>query len=324
MIDHTFILFTYNLEKCVVQALESIKYQIETYGKDYAVQLIISDDASSDTTTEIIDKWLEKNGILFSAVNRFYFKEHRGLCPGYVNAMRHIQGKYFREIAGDDILPADNIFAIMEMTKENDIIATAIFPFQNGKIVTNPSAYRSILRQSIFSVKQLHILVQVSCPILNGVIWKKELMTKEVLDCIAKNSLIEDRALWYKIFKENKALKYKFCDQVSLLYRQEEGSVTHSNGKMRQIYEADMKRIYQNIEKETDSKFVRLVLRWNKRLNIINPLNIWMKGIMLVHYRNIQRKYQQLMERQLKRNQAHLNYIIGVSDAFMKDVKLDE
>lgn len=31
--DYTFMLTTYNQEKYVVQALESIKYQIETYGK---------------------------------------------------------------------------------------------------------------------------------------------------------------------------------------------------------------------------------------------------------------------------------------------------
>lgn len=322
--DYTFILTTYNQEKYVVQALESIKYQIETYGMNYEIQLIIGDDASKDKTTEIIDRWLEKNGKLFSAINRFYFKENGGTCHNYVNSMRHIQGKYFREMAGDDILPVNNIFHIMDMTKEYDIVTSALFPFQKDKIITQPVAYRSIFRQSIFSVKQLSILVQLSCPILNGVIWKKELMTQEVLNYIAKYTLVEDRPQWYKIFKENKQLRYNFCDKVSLLYRQEEGTVSRSKSQIRQIYEDDMRKIYQDIEAETASKFVKLVLWWNGHLNRLNPLNIWMKCIMLVNYRNVQRKYRKLMEQQLEQNQAYLNYIIKISDEFMKDVKLNE
>lgn len=292
--------------------------------KSYDIQLVIGDDASSDKTTDIIDKWIEKNEMLFAAIDKFYFKKNGGTCHNYVNSMRHIQGQCFREMAGDDILPVNNIFDIMDMTKEYDIVTSALFPFQKGEIITQPPVYRNIFRQSIFSVKQLRILVQLSCPILNGVIWKKELMTEDILDYVAKYTLIEDRPQWYKIFRENKNLKYTFCDEVSLLYRNEEGSVTHSKNKIQQIYEADMKRIYQDIAKETDSLFVKLVLWWNKHLKRLNPLNIWMKCMMLIHYRNIQTKYRDLMTQQLEQNQVHINNIVRISDEFMKDVRLDE
>ena len=46
--NFTFGLLLYNQEEFVIEALESIKYQIINYGNDINVSLIVNDDCSLD------------------------------------------------------------------------------------------------------------------------------------------------------------------------------------------------------------------------------------------------------------------------------------
>lgn len=59
----TIAVVTYNSSQTILETLESVKEQ--TYKN---IELIISDDCSSDNTTDICQKWLQKNAIFFSNV----------------------------------------------------------------------------------------------------------------------------------------------------------------------------------------------------------------------------------------------------------------
>lgn len=65
MKEFTFFTLSFNQEKYIIQHLESIKYQIETYGAEYLIHYIICDDSSSDKTIYYAKKWLERNKRLF-------------------------------------------------------------------------------------------------------------------------------------------------------------------------------------------------------------------------------------------------------------------
>lgn len=95
------ILACYNHSKFVVQNLNSIKSQ--TYDN---IQLIISDDASTDNTTEIIENWLEDNGI--AAIKNFQ-QINKGLPTILNECMLFVKGKYLKIIAADDYLNSDSI-----------------------------------------------------------------------------------------------------------------------------------------------------------------------------------------------------------------------
>ena len=56
--EFTFTIVTFNQEKYVIELLESIKYQIETHGKEYKNHLIVCDDASKDDTVLLVTKWV--------------------------------------------------------------------------------------------------------------------------------------------------------------------------------------------------------------------------------------------------------------------------
>ena len=65
MKEFTFVIITYNQEQYILQHLESIKYQINKYGKGISVYLIISDDHSLDRTLQLAEIWLQENSCFF-------------------------------------------------------------------------------------------------------------------------------------------------------------------------------------------------------------------------------------------------------------------
>lgn len=320
-IEYTFIVSTYNQQDVVVQALESIKYQIQTYANKKAIQLIIGDDASCDNTTKVIDAWLAENSSFFTLINKYYFKENQGTCKNYANSMRNIKGKYFREMAGDDILPVNNIFKIMEQTETKDVITAVVLPFSNGIINKEKVAYKNILRQAMWNSKELKFYTQLSCPILNGAIWKKELMTEDILEYISRYQLVEDRPQWYKIFKENIYLDYYFEENPVLLYRKEAESVTTSTSAVKDIYERDMHDIYQDIYQDTKSWYVKLCINSTNRWKFLNPVALLIK-IKDIKYKNrVDRIWNKICEEQIIPNQKHLTQIIEKSEQFIKTLE---
>ena len=56
MYDISIVVITYNLETTILETLESIKYQITKFGAHITFQLILADDASTDSTRAKIEK----------------------------------------------------------------------------------------------------------------------------------------------------------------------------------------------------------------------------------------------------------------------------
>ena len=75
--EFVFGVMTYNQESIICETLESIKYQIETYGKDIDCTIIITDDCSKDKTVKVIENWLKNNGELFCNIIKKYNKENK-------------------------------------------------------------------------------------------------------------------------------------------------------------------------------------------------------------------------------------------------------
>ncbi len=99
------IIVTYNSAHFVLETLESAKAQ--TYSN---IELIITDDFSSDGTIAICTEWLEKNGARFVSTSLIASKKNTGI-PGNCNrGLFKAEGEWVKLIAGDDIL-LDNCIA---------------------------------------------------------------------------------------------------------------------------------------------------------------------------------------------------------------------
>lgn len=90
---------TYNSSKTIIETLDSI------YNQTYAnLELIISDDCSTDNTIEIVKRWARKHYMRFTNVRILKARKNHGVTKNCNIAVYQAHGKYIQIIAGDDIL----------------------------------------------------------------------------------------------------------------------------------------------------------------------------------------------------------------------------
>lgn len=93
------VVITYNSSKYVLETLESIKNQ------DYTnIELIISDDCSTDDTFNIACQWIDKNKDYFVRALAVQTEQNGGICVNYNRGLKEVRGEWVKYIAGDDML----------------------------------------------------------------------------------------------------------------------------------------------------------------------------------------------------------------------------
>lgn len=97
-------IITYNSAEFILDALDSVKNQ--TYSN---IELIISDDHSSDPTVEICKKWLQINSSYFKNTKLVTTPFNTGVAANCNRAVKSSSGKWLKVLAGDDTLPPDSI-----------------------------------------------------------------------------------------------------------------------------------------------------------------------------------------------------------------------
>ena len=95
---------TYNSSKTVVETLDSIYNQ--TYLK---LELIVSDDCSTDDTVQVCKNWISGHGERFVRTKVLTIGKNTGISANYNRAESECQGDWVKEIAGDDLLLPDCI-----------------------------------------------------------------------------------------------------------------------------------------------------------------------------------------------------------------------
>ena len=90
---------TYNSAKYVIETLESAKAQ--TYQN---IELIISDDHSTDNTVKDCQQWIEKNKEWFIRTELITIPENTGVSANCNRGIKAAHGEWVAFIAGDDAL----------------------------------------------------------------------------------------------------------------------------------------------------------------------------------------------------------------------------
>lgn len=89
------IVITYNHENFIRQCIDSILSQ----KTKYSFEIIIGDDASTDSTQEIIIELQKKYPETIKVINE---KNHIGFIPNYIRTLKYCQGDYIAFCEGDD------------------------------------------------------------------------------------------------------------------------------------------------------------------------------------------------------------------------------
>lgn len=222
------VVVTYNSSKYVLETLDSV------YRQDYkAIELIISDDCSSDDTFLICKNWLDTHSQRFVRVVLTKTPFNKGISGNYNHALGHVQGKWLKYIAGDDILMDLCVSRFVEETTKNTskIFFSALIPFSvvDGKV--QRSKVRSI-GKSCFESKNPD--EQMDC-IFDVVYWAVEgptiFLETETFKALGGMDeaypMLEDLPVALHYLYNRMPIGY--IDEALVLYREHPESVSQSN-----------------------------------------------------------------------------------------------
>jgi|GEM_PF-343307 len=128
------IVITYNSSKYVLETLESAKAQ--TYQN---IELIVSDDCSSDNTVDLCEEWIKANNERFVSALLIPSRINTGITANCNRGLHEAKGEWVKFLAGDDTLTNDSIFAFIDFKNENPqakfIVSNINIIDQNGLLI---------------------------------------------------------------------------------------------------------------------------------------------------------------------------------------------
>lgn len=217
----------YNHEKYVIEHLESIKFQVLTYGRNVHVDVIVSDDCSRDGTRDLIDIWFALNRSLFRNVDFLYNSKNLGTCANISNAIDRVVAKRCKITGSDDVYSSENIFELSFHDDEFSMLSgrvlylrgpviefdlfTNIFETATDVIYKNANALYRFKHLSFTNAPNL--VYSMSC-----------LKHRNVRDYLSRFDVVEDWPLQISIAREFPQKRIKLIDRVLVYYRRTEGS----------------------------------------------------------------------------------------------------
>lgn len=204
------IIITYNSSQYVLETLKSAYEQ--TYRN---IELILTDDGSSDDTVEICKKWIEKKRNRFVRTELLTVDKNTGIAPNCNRGLYASKGKWIKIIAGDDIL-LDNCIS-SNLSLVNDYNNSFYF----SKMRFTENSELSLVFQRGFELfmkesNQLKILLKGNClPAPTSFIKREALIELSGFD--ERFPMVEDYPLWIKAIKNN--YRITFANVETVVYR---------------------------------------------------------------------------------------------------------
>lgn len=128
---------TYNGQKYLLEALNSVKNQ--TYKN---IELVISDNNSTDETTKIIKEFIDKSDITVTFVNNNIL----GIGSNWNNCITHSKGKFIKFLFQDDVLMAECIEKMLKPFKDPKLGMS----YCNKELIGNPSPTYQLESDALF------------------------------------------------------------------------------------------------------------------------------------------------------------------------------
>ncbi|MGI6436479.1 MAG: glycosyltransferase family 2 protein [Sphaerochaeta sp.] len=105
------VIISYNQEDYILECLESIRLQ--TYDR---IELIVSDDCSSDGTWRHIEQWESNHGPRFEKIHIHRNEVNLGITGNLSGALNMVTGEYVKMLGADDLLFPNAIARFVEVS----------------------------------------------------------------------------------------------------------------------------------------------------------------------------------------------------------------
>ncbi|WP_313386176.1 glycosyltransferase [Chishuiella sp.] len=137
------IVLVYNQEDFIEKNLQGVFMQ----KTNFPIELIISNDKSTDNTNSIIQKLIE-NAPEHIEINYTNHKNNLGATPNFYDALKKVTGKYIAFCEGDDYWTDENKLQIqydfLEQNKDYAICCHNVIQVDENDIIINNSQFSSI------------------------------------------------------------------------------------------------------------------------------------------------------------------------------------
>ena len=108
------LVITYNSARFVVETLDSVASQ--TYER---IELILSDDCSSDETLSLVSDWINRHRHRFFRVELVTVARNTGITANCNRALHAARGTWIKFIAGDDLLYPDALQSLSQFVSKH-------------------------------------------------------------------------------------------------------------------------------------------------------------------------------------------------------------
>lgn len=132
------IVITYNQQGLIEECLNSILEQDYKY-----IELIVSDDCSTDSTAELADRWLAKHGDHFVSSELVVSEQNLGIVNNKARGLRESTANYIKSIAGDDLLEST---ALSEAKEIFDSEGVEVFAGTVRSFRASPRSTRKLIQ----------------------------------------------------------------------------------------------------------------------------------------------------------------------------------
>ena len=245
---------TYNAGEYICETLDSIK--VQTYDN---IELIVSDDHSSDDTVSLVNEWMDKNKERFARTEVITVDHNTGVSANYNRAVRACRGEWVKNVDGDDLLfrecIQDNITYVLK--NQEVMLVFSNVEVINGKSIENKN--REFFTDEMKLFFDLSVEDQFKYLLQNSILPSQS--------CFIKRSLLvqfpynenyrglEDAPMWITLTKNG--YKAYYFDKFTAYYRLDE-SMTSSR-----------KRYFSSVYIESSFGFF-----WNEKVKYIKENNL--------------------------------------------------
>ena len=282
------VVTTYNSSSFILETLDSIYRQ--TYKN---IELIISDDFSTDNTLDLCKEWVKKHENRFIRSIIITSNTNTGVAANCNRGYKAAEGEWIKDIAGDDILLPNCIESYINYIETNKDVNICVAKAQCFHVLSNgKQVYGNIIptqeNQEIYKkspIDQLKILVKGNIIVTPTLFVKKEISTRYPYNELYR--YMEDIPFFIDVTKNN--IKIHFLNEVTVLYRFSSQSLSQTKSHFfpSKMFESkiiyffnEKKNIMNSYSPETIKTEQRTLLLWliaecflnNDRSSLINRI----------------------------------------------------
>lgn len=233
---------TYNSSKTVIETLDSIYNQ--TYPN---LELIISDDCSTDNTVELCREWGTQHMNRFARTEILTVKQNTGASANFNRAEAACQGEWVKEIAGDDLLSPNSIDIYIDYVTNHP---SAIYIFARCETFGGrEDVVRLVDAQFQYDFFDLPIqkqyerlTLQGNCIPASTAFYNRSQIERSGVRNDERIPLLEDWPKWINLLKAGVHLD--FVDKVTVKYRVSESALSTNFSNLSLAYRKSLQLMY--------------------------------------------------------------------------------